>query len=203
MDENPSAQCSAWPLSHLHASSGGSDTVNPSLDVAGPWVYEAWAAWRSTPQHLEPHNIARLPSQSIVGSVDVRVNCSRALNIQKILWNATVAGPTQPACPVCMMHYSNLPCSTNKYKLLLLPSDLSDHGLDHHFVTHLMSVPPFGCFFVGASYPIYENNFTRVDATHWVRCSGALHILCAMAVTKHQPRAAWHLCCNTLFSALL
>ena len=32
----------------------------------------------------------------------------------------------------------------------------------------LMSVPLFGTFFVGASYPIFETNFTRVDATHWV-----------------------------------
>lgn len=31
-----------------------------------------------------------------------------------------------------------------------------------------MGTPLFGSFFIGNSYPIFENNFTRIDATHWV-----------------------------------
>ena len=47
-----------------------------------------------------------------------------------------------------------------------------------------MSVPPFGVFFVGASYPIFENNFTRVDATHRGVVTSSVKMMCAGPASK-------------------
>lgn len=53
-----------------------------------------------------------------------------------------------------------------------------------------MSVPLFGTFFVGASFPIFENNFTRVDATHWV---GPLAMQHDLLMRRHCMGALVHL----------
>lgn len=38
-----------------------------------------------------------------------------------------------------------------------------------------MAAPLFGVFFVGNSFPITNQHFTQVDATHWVSAEHILH----------------------------